>query len=268
MKKILEFITKYYPFLFFVVIILLSISLFQTCSSLSKEKENSAFQSKLYTQNVKAMTDSVTKEFNKKLDAYVFTKDNLVLNKLSELEQYNKSLSNQLKNVKGDVLSAIQSNVEGNLGGIQGTNNLDVLDSTTNHYGLKFSTNYVDSGFQQKIVGTSKFYAIPNENTKTWTIKPDVTVLDTNLTSISVTYGFKEFKNKYQVFAISKSPKVQVNDLTGGYFIDKQIQTPIKSKKWGFGPYGGFGLNTAPNLANPQFGWSVGFGLHYSILQW
>ena len=268
MEKILVFIKKYYPLLFFAVIILLSIFLFQTCSNLSKEKENSEFQSKLYTQNVKAMTDSITKVFNTKLSAYEFTKDNLVLNKLSELEQYNKSFSDQLKNVKGAVLSAIQTNVEGNLGGIQGSNDLTVLDSASNHYGLKFSTNYVDSGFQQKIVGTSKFYVIPNEDTKKWTLKPDVTVLDTNLTSISVTYGFKELDNKYQVFAISKSEKVKITDLTGGYFIDKQIQKPIKVKKWGIGPYGGFGLNTAPNLGNPQFGWSIGFGLHYSILQW
>jgi len=268
MEKNLEFIKKYYPLLFFVMIVLLSVVLFQTCSNLSKEKANNEFQSKLYTQNIRAMTDSVSKEYNKKLDAYEFTKDNLVLNKLSDLEQYNKSLSDQLKNVKGDVLSAIQSNVEGNLGGIQGSNNLAVLDSASNHYGLKFSTNYVDSGFRQKIVGTSKFYAIPNESTKKWNIKPDVTVLDTNLTSISVTYGFKDLKNKYQVFAISKSPKVQVTDLTGGYFIDKQIVPPAKPKKWGIGPYGGFGLNTAPNLGNPQFGWSIGFGLHYNILQW
>jgi len=268
MENFLTFIKKYYPLLFFVVIILLSIFLFKTCSNLKNEKANAEFQQKLYTQNVKAMTDSITKVFNTKLNAYEFTKDNLVLNKLSDLEQYNKSLSNELKNVKGDVLSAIQTNVEGNLGGIQGSNNLAVLDSTTNHYGLKFSTNYVDSGFQQKIVGMSKFYAIPNEDTKKWTLKPDVTVLDTNLTSISVTYGFKDLKNKYQVFAISKSPNIKITDLTGGYFIDKQIQAPIKAKKWGFGPYVGFGLNTLPNLGNPQFGWSIGFGIQYSIFQW
>ena len=268
MEKILAFIKKYYPFIFFVIIILLSIFLFQTCSNLKKEKADSAFQSKLYIQNVKAITDSITKSFNTKLNAYEFTKDNLVLNKISDLEQYNKSLSDQLKGIKGDVLSAIQTNVEGNLGGIQGTNNLEVLDSTSNHYGLKFATNYVDSGFKQQITGVSKFYAIPNNDTKKWTITPDATILDTDLTSISVTYGFKDLKDKYEVFAISKSPKVKITDLSGGYFINKQIQAPVKQKKWGIGPYGGFGLNTLPNLGNPQFGWSIGFGVHYSILQW
>jgi len=268
MTKILDFIKKYYTYLFFVAIIILSVLLFQTCSTLNTERVNSKRQEKINSQNIKAMTDSITTTFNKKLNAYEATKDNFVLNKLSDLEQYNKSLSDQLKKVKGDVLSAIQTGAQADLGGLTGTNDLEVLDSASRHYALKFTTNYVDSGLQQKISGRSKFYAIPNTTTNEWRIKPDVTVLDTNLTTIKVTYGFKELKDKYQVFAISKSDKITFTDLTGGYFIDKQIQKPVKLKKWGIGPYVGFGLSSDPNLGNTQFGWSVGFGLHYNIIQW
>lgn len=267
MNKILNIIKKYYPLIFFVLVLLLSILLFQTCSTLNTERTNNNKQEKLYTQNIKAMTDSITKTFNKKLDAYEYTKDSYVVNKLSELEQYNKSLESDLKKIKGDVLSAINAKVQGDLGGITASNDLEVLDSVNKHYALKFTTNYVDSGFQQTIVGRSKFYAIPNEKTKEWTIKPDITVLDTNLTSIKVTYGFKELKDKYQIFAISKSDKIQVTDLTGGYFIDKQIQKPIKSKKWGIGPYIGAGLNSDTKF-NPTFGYSIGIGVHYNIIQW
>ena len=126
---------------------------------------------------------------------------------------------------------------------------------------------YKDSGFEQKIVGTSKFHVIPNELTKKWLITPETTVIDTNFTAIKITYGFKDLKNKYQVFAISASPKIQLSDLTGGYIIDKQPEAPpVPEKRWGIGPYLGYGLSAGSNL-QPRFSWSIGFAAHYDILQ-
>lgn len=266
--KILDFIKKYYPFIFFVAIIILSVSLFQTCSTLNHERADWKAQQRQNEQNISAMTDSIKVEFNKKLKAWEFSKDNYVVQKLGDLEKYNKDLAEQLKKVKGDIIAVIDTKVQGNLGGITTSNDLVVIDSTKNHYGLKFKSEYSDPGFQQKIVGTSKFYAIPDGITRKWKLEPDVTVLDTNLTSISITYGFKEDDKKYQVFALSKSPKITLTDMTGGYFIEKQICPTKKPKKWGVGPYFGAGLNTDFNGKNPQFGWSVGISVNYDIFQW
>lgn len=265
----LEFIKKYYSIILFGIILVLSVFLFQTCSNLKKERADRAFQEKIWNQNMSVMTDSIKVEFNKKLQAYEFTKDNYVVQKLNELEQYNKDLYNELKKVKGDVIAAINTKVQGDLGGIKTSNELIVLDSTKFHYGLKFKSHYKDDGFQQNLVGTSRFYLLPNETTKRWTIQPEITIFDTNFTEIKITYGFKDLNDKYQVFAISKSPKIQLTDLTGGYFIDKAIcPPPDRPKNWAIGPYIGFGLNTDYNLANPRFGWSIGFSIHYDILQW
>lgn len=267
MINILEFIKKYYSIILFGIILVLSIFMFQTCSTLKREREERAFQEKIWNQNMGALKDSITVEFNKKLKAYEFSKDNYVVNKLNDLEQYNKNLYNELKKVKGDIIAAINTNVQGDLGGIKADNKLVVIDSTKHHYGLKFTSNYSDEGFQQRLVGTSKFYMIPNG--KIWNIQPDVTLFDTNFTEIKITYGFKELDNKYQVFAISKSPKIILTDLTGGYFMDKAPKPlPDKPKPWAIGPYIGFGLNTDYNLANPRFGWSAGFSIHYDVLQW
>jgi len=63
------------------------------------------------------------------------------------------------------------------------------------------------------------------------------------------------------------SPKIQLTDLTGGYFIDKQPTPAAKPKKWGIGPYLGYGINTATDLNTPRFGWSIGFAIHYDVLQ-
>jgi hypothetical protein len=268
MKQVLDFIKKYYPFILAIIIVVLSIMYFQTSSTLSKERKDRTYQEQLDKQNLNAFKDSITVNFNKKLQAYEFTKDNYVVQKLSDLEKYNKSLSDELKKVKGDVIAAIKSEVQGDLGGISSSNNLVILDPKTNYYGLKFHTNYTDSGFVQDIKGTSKFYAVPNLDSREWNIKPDATVLDTNLTTIRITYGFKDLKNKYQVFAISPSSKIKLTDLTGGYFIDKQpTPPPVKPKKWGIGPYIGVGLNSDTKF-NPTFGYSIGVSLHYSILQW
>lgn len=268
MLKIVEFIKKYYPFIFFVTIIFLSLFWFQTCSTLKHERANWEAQQALNQQNIHAISDSIVVEFNKKLKAWEFTKDNYVVQRLSDLENYNKDLANQLKKVKGDVLAAIKTQVSADLGDITASNNLTILDSNSNYYGLRFNTNYNDLGLDQNLSGMSKFYIIPDDKSKNWYIKPDSTVIDTNKISIRVTYGFKELDNKYQVFALSQSPKVALTDLTGGYFIDKQVIPLKKPKKWGIGPYVGFGLNTAANGNDPRFGWNVGFAVTYDVFQW
>jgi len=274
MDKTLLFIKTYLPFVFFVALVVVSVFWFQTCTTLKKERADQKYQEKQNTQNLNALKDSITVSFNKKLNAYEFSKDNFVVQRLSDLEQYNKNLSDELKKVKGDVIAAINSTVKIDLGKISTTNKLSVLDAQLNYYGLSFKNNYpqspnIDPGFQQKISGISKFYVIPNNETKTWTIKPDSTVIDTNLMNLKITYGFKELDKQYKIFAISASPKVTLTDLAGGYFIDKQPSLPpVKPKKWGIGPSLGFGLFTTSKLSQTAFGFNIGASLHYNILQW
>lgn len=267
MVEIFTFIKKYYPFIFFVAIIVLSIFLFQTLSTLKTERAERKYKEEQDAQNMSALKDSITVMFNKKLQAWEYSKDNYVVQRLSDLEQYNKSLAEELKKVKGDVIAAIKSEVQGNLGGITAATKLNVLDAATNYYGLNFKSEYADDGFEQKITGMSKFHVIPNEATKKWSIVPDpTTVLDTNFVAIKMTYGFKETKNQYQVFALTKSDKIKVIGLDGGYIIDKQpLPGPVKPKKWGFGPYVGYGLDLKQT---PSFNWNVGVAVHYSIFRW
>jgi len=267
MVKVFTFIKKYYPFIFFVLIIVLSILLFQSWSTLKKERADKKYQEEQDTQNLNALRDSITVTFNKKLKAWEYSKDNYVVQKLADLEQYNKTLTEELKKVKGDVIAAIKSEVQGNLGGITAATKLSVLDAPTNYYGLNFRSEYLDDGFEQKITGMSKFHVIPDEKTKKWNIVPDpTTVLDTNFVAIKMTYGFKETKNQYQVFALTKSEKIKVLGLEGGYIIDKQpLPPPSKPKKWGIGPYVGYGLELKQT---PSFNWNVGVAVHYSIFRW
>lgn len=266
----IENIKKYYPFVLTIGVIVLSVLLYQTKSTLKQERENYKYQVSQNEKNFNALRDSLTTTFNKKLDAWEFSKDNFVVQKLEDLEKYNKELTEELEKVKGDVIAALQSQVQADLGGITTTNDsVKVLDETTNHYGIDFNSAYADSGFQQKIEGTTMFFVTPNEITKKWNITPDKTLFTKNLTTIKITYGFKELDDRYQVFALTPSPKVKLLDLNGGYFIDKQPPPPPqKTKRWGFGPYFGYGVISNNDISNTGFGFSLGVAIHYDIFQW
>lgn len=267
MGEVFTFIKKYYPFIFFVLVIVLSILLFQSWSTLKKERADRKYQEEQNVQNLSALKDSITVQFNKKLKAWEYSKDNYVVQKLADLEKYDKAFADELKKVKGDVIAAIKTEVQGDLGGITASTELKIIDAPTNYYGLKFRSDYKDEGFEQRLSGMSKFHVIPDETTKKWNIIPDLTtVLDTNFIAIKATYGFKEFKDKYQVFATIASDKIKLTGLEGGYFISKQPSPPpTKTKKWGFGPYIGYGLDLKQT---PTFNPSIGVAVHYDIFKW
>ena len=263
----LEFIKKYYSLIFFGIIIVLVVLLFSTCSRLSAEKKSHEFDNKLNNQNRIAMLDSVHKTYNKKAGMWESEKAAYIL-KQSDLELYNKGLSDTIKKLKGKISILISTRQKIDLGGISIDNKLITLKEP-NHYGLDWKSFYKDPGLTQIITGQSRFYAIPDNSTLKWNLKADSTFIDTNLIEIKVIYGFRELDKQYQVFATTASPKIQFTDLTGGYFIDKPLpQPPVSPKKWGIGPYIGFGLNTDYNLTNPRFGWSAGMSIHYDIIQW
>lgn len=266
----INFIKKYYSFILLILVIALSVFSFQTCSTLKQEREDREYMENQNAKNLKTLSDSITSEFNRRLKAYEFTKDNFVVQKLSELEKYNKELTEELKKVKGDVISAIKSEANIDLGGISVSNDLTVIDSTTNKYGLNFETKYEDAGLKQEIAGVSKFFVTPDNLTKNWKITPDETVLNKNLTDIRITYGFKETKDQYQVFAIPKSEKIKITELDGAYIINKQPPPPLtRTKRFGVGPYIGYGLNTynVDDVMGIDFGWSVGVSLHYDLFK-
>ena len=247
------------------IIVGLSIALYVTNVNLNKERKARQTQQDKGIDNYNALKDSIDVEFSRRLKAWEFSKENLLLEKISDLEKYNKDLYDQIKKIKGDVIAAVNTNAQANLGGISATNDLTVINPLTNHYGLNFKTNYADKGFEQKLVGTSRFYVSQDVVNNKWIISPDVTVIDTNLTSIKITYGFKQLNDKYHVFAISQSPKVKLTELDGSFFLDKQpTLVPQKPKKWGVGPYFGFGMNTGTNNV---MGFSVGVAVHYDLYQ-
>jgi hypothetical protein len=251
------------------LVIVLSVFLFQTCSTLKTERAQREFIEKQNAQNLSALKDSITVQFDKKLKAFVFEKDNYVVNELKDLKTMNADLYSKLNKVKGDIIAAIDSKVTVDMGEVTAGNQLVTVDKDKNLYGLNFATNYKDDGFEQTLEGQSRFKAQLDKITNKWVLDADSTLFTKNLTTINITYGFRDLKDKYEVFAISPSPKVKINQLDGVFILDKAPQPmPVKPKRFGFGPYVGAGLNIDFNLTNPRFGWSIGVAVHYDIFQW
>lgn len=264
----IEFIKKYYGILALAIAILMSVFLFQTCSTLKTERAQREYQDKLYTQNMNAMKDSITVEFNKKLKALEFSKQSYVVDKFNDLEKYNKALYDELKKVKGDLMVAIDTKLKVDVPKLTLDNKLEIFDKEKGYYGLRFKSDYSDPGFTQSIGGSSRFYANYDEKIKSWKINPEKTILDTNQLTLKITYGTRNKDNGYEVFAVSKSPIVKFTEMEGAYFVENQVIRPTFPKKWGLSPYVGLGLNMDMNLTNPRPGWSVGIAVTYDLIQW
>jgi hypothetical protein len=265
-QLILKNIKVYGIFLLLALVILLSVLLFNTYNSLKLEKNNREYYAKIDEQNRKALTDSLTKFFNEKTKQWETEKAAYVLN-LEDLKNYNKNLYNKVKKLEGDIAFLISSTGVIDIGKITVGNEL--IKYNNNKYGLKFDNPYKDDGLTQEISGVSKFYAIPDIANKQWIVKSDSTIFEKNKMTLNISYGMREIDNKYNIFAISSSPKVQFTDLTGGYFLDKQPeQPPQKVKRWGIGPYFGWGIyNENFKNSDLKIGVSAGFSIHYSIIK-
>lgn len=263
---IFEFIKKYYQLILFALVLVLSVSLFQTCSTLQTERDQREFIEKQNAQNLNALKDSLTVTFDKKLKAFVYEKDNYMVDELKDLKKYNKELYDKLNKVKGEIIAAIEASVVADLSGVVAGNELITVDAEKNIYGLKFTSRYKDAGFEQDLEGMSKFKATHINND--WMLEPDSTLFTKNITQMNITYGFREDDKKYEVFAITSSSKVKINNINGVFVLDKVPVKPVKPKRWGFGPYIGAGLNTDINLSNPRIGWSAGISVHYDLISW
>jgi hypothetical protein len=99
--------TSYLPFILFAIIVGLSVFLFTSQSNLKRERQEREYEKKQEIQNDQAMIDSIRVVFNKKLDAWEYSKNNFLLTKIEDLEKYNKKLAEEVKKIQGDVISVI-----------------------------------------------------------------------------------------------------------------------------------------------------------------
>jgi len=253
---------KTLPFILALSVGLLVFLNINSCNKLKYEKLLRQQDKSIFDQNIEAFMDTIRTTYNKTLDTYEHEKK-LYLTTLEELQKFDSSLTNKINSIKGDIINVIDTKIKMNNNDILIDNELkDYGDSS---YGLKWDFPYKDRDFEQYLSGVSKFRLIDNN------IIAGKTFLDSNYLSLNITYGFKELDNKYKVWALCSSPKINITELNGAYFIDKPPPyTPqtFYRKRWIMGPYIGYGVNFDNKFQDPRLGMNFGLSIQYHLFGW
>ena len=256
-------------YIVFTLVALIAILIFTSFNYRNKYKAEVGLreqQSMIYEQNLFALEDTITRVINEKLGTIEYDKA-AFLTSMENLARYDEGLSRKLDGIKGDLLAAISSSAIGDLPPTKVDGELiDYADGDNKgdgEYGLVWDFNYVDSGLVQKLSGESRFKLFNNN------LYPGLTSIDTNMFKLNLTYGFKEEEDRYKVWAISKSPYVNISELTGVYFIDKAppgVSVASGQRPFSIGPQIGYGVNFDSKFQNSRSGWHFGIGLTYNIM--
>jgi len=254
-------------YIIFTLIVIIALLVFTSLNYRTKYKAEIGLreqQAMIYEQNLFALEDTITKVINKKLGTIEYDKA-AFLTSIENLARYDESLSRKLEGISGEILNAIDGIAIGTLPPAEVDNDLidygDGDNSGDGEYGLGWAFNYQDSGLIQKLTGESRFKLYKNG------LFPGITTIDTNYFNVNLTYGFKEEDDRYKVWAVSKSPYVEISELTGAYFIDKApiIGAAMGDRSFVFGPYIGYGVNFDNIFHNSRLGWNFGLSLQYNI---
>lgn len=253
------FSNKYIKFTLSIIILILIVLNLKTCNNLNIEKSNHNRDNTIYENNLIAMNDSITTHYDKKLNKIVSEKTSLLIKNVNDLQNYNKEMYNEFKNIK-NMVAGIQSQVKVNLPNLISTIKKSIQDpNDSTKFNIPFEFNYIDEGLTQKLIGYTKIDI--NNNYPTIL----TSILDSNYFNLKLRYVLTETDNKYIVKAFSPSSLVQFNELDGAMMIDKISPSKTSYNKFAFGPYVGLGLNTNLVGGDYRLGWSVGFAATYNI---
>lgn len=224
---------------------------FQQCDRNSKLRAELKLEQKKNDQNLAAMNEVI--KIVKKQNGDIEASKAAYIGSLADLKQYNEKLYQQLQDQKG-LLAGLHADINIKLDSLlsKGDKPVQYNDST---YGIKFNAKYDDMNLHNSISGETKFTVRKKE------IIPIHTMIFSNEMKIGITYGFREFKDRYEVFAVSKSDKITFDELEGFYTLKKDGAQ--KKLKWGLGPQ----VGVTYSLGSMKFMPYVGLGLSYNIVR-
>jgi len=250
------------PYVLSIVIFILILLFFDGCRKNNELKRALESEKTMNQSNLTALMDSIT-TIKTDMNEFMSFK-NAFITSVADLSKYDADLSDQISNLEGKIISYIDSKWQVNIPSIVIDNDLKKYpDGST--FGLLFHDTYQSPGLNYKISGESKF-KFTNE-----TIYPGQTLLDTNQLEIGLKYGFRETDDQYEVFAISPSPLVTINDLDGALLLDKNNVnsiidpgTPGKQTRL----YWSMHIGACYFPMHNDISGAVGIGLSYNLIPW
>lgn len=219
-------------------------------------------ENNIMEQNAKALTDTIRITKNKVGDL-VFSK-NILISEKSQLENINSDLAKELKKEKGKVSELTKMVIK-----LKGERDTLYIPTTLIKYpdgtnGLKWDyVKIYNPENYRKISGISKF-----KIDTTGVIIPLITEITKDELKFNITQGLREKDGNIEVFVRSDYPGFEVEELNSVIIDPKNhpvVKKFTKKKKFGIGPYGGYG----GTIINSQvfIGPQVGIGISYDLIQ-
>ena len=228
-------------------VIILSIMLnIKSCRKNNELKDEIKQQQERHERNLEAKNDTLRKNRNKIGD--LTTSISSYETTLENLKYYNDSLHSVVQNQRGKIQSLIDVEPKIIHDTIKIKNELNQISQGL--YSLDFQNTYREDGLYSKIKGSSRIW-IDSSN-----IRPDSTIIYQNEIGIDLKLGFREFEDRYEVFATTPSDKVLITDLKGVSIINKdEIKTSTSSRD----PFSiGIGATAGYDVINNGPGFTVG----------
>ncbi len=258
----MEFLNKINGYLKYIVagvIIILALSLFHTCSKNSDLKA----QLNISEQNAKALADSVRVSKNKVGDLE-YSKNILVAEK-NNLGELNKDLKKELDKEKGKVheLTKIVATIKHDT--VKGINTVvEVYPDSTQ--GLKWKYEKIYNKENSRFIdGVSKFKIDSLGN-----VIPLYTELTRDEINFNIVQGLREKDGNVEMFVRSDYPDFAAKDMNSVIIDPKNhpvLKKFTKHKRFGIGPYAGYGLYMDNFSGKAGLGVQVGIGVHYDIFK-
>ena len=233
--------------------VILFFMLLQQCNRTKEVKAALKTEQLMNNQNLAALNEQI--KVIKKINGDVETSKATYIGSVDELKKYNAALAAKFQSQQ-NLLAGIYSDFTIKLDSIIsiGDKSKQYNDST---YGITFNAMYDKDDILNNINGETKFNIIKGKPS------PINTTIYSNEIKIGITYGFRELKDRYEVFAVSKSDKVKFNELEGVYTLKKPDIVPVKKLKWGVGPCVGVTYGMSQGKIMPYFG----VGLSYNLIR-
>lgn len=202
--------------------------------------------------------DSLTVYKNKYNEEY--TAKNTYILKAEQLEAYNKELYKEYKSLKDNPVVITKTKVVTKIDTVY-----TQTDSIWKHDDMILWAWSAKDSCWYKINGTASI---------TKAEKTSVVINNLEIQS-DITLDVVDDGNQLKVIAKTDNPYINTNDIQS--IVIDPLNSPTikklnKSKRWGFGPYIGIGLYTGydfiRNGVGVGVGGSIGFSIHYDLVQW
>lgn len=221
---------------------------------------SSIYAHKYYDNKHKVViwNDSTTIYKNKYNDEYL-AKNTYIL-QVNQLKEYNKELYNEYKSLKDNPIVITKTDLKFKVDTV-----IAYIDS------IKLNNDTISWNW---IAQDSIYYTVNGR----CMVKNDYSKVKTEIDNMEVnteiTLDVIDNGKQLEVIAKSDNPYINVDNIQS-VVIDpstsKTLKNYFKPKRWGFGPYLGFGLNAGADFqGKPQIGYgaSIGLAIHFDIFQW